>query len=60
MKAKVIIISLFVGAATAIAFAVSRKKEKHMRNNLCIPGFGRFFSFYRNILILTILFLKLM
>lgn len=32
MKAKVIIISLFVGAATAIVFAVSRKKEKHMRN----------------------------
>ena len=32
MKAKVIIISLFVGAATAIVLVVSRKKEKHMRS----------------------------
>ncbi len=28
MKAKVIIISLFVGAATAIVYAVSRKRRK--------------------------------
>ncbi len=28
MKAKVIIVSLFVGAATAIAYVVSRKRKK--------------------------------
>lgn len=29
MKTKVIIISLFVGAASAIAYAISRKKRKY-------------------------------
>lgn len=28
MKTKVIIVSLFVGAATAIAYAISRKRKK--------------------------------
>lgn len=28
MKTKVIIVSLFVGAATAVAYAVSRKRKK--------------------------------
>ena len=37
MKAKVIIISLFVGATSAIAYAISKKKEKICIMILCIP-----------------------
>lgn len=42
MKAKVIIVSLFVGAATAVAYVVSRKRN--MRNRIRTPASaGAFF-----------------